>query len=101
MPEIGIVSDVYKLLGIGGIAALAVYVTVRYLVTWLRKALEESSLRMMEMQKRFDDRYDLAQKSWMETLDRTMARFEKMHQSLEGKIDAVNGKIDGLWKVKP
>lgn len=99
MPEFQIANDVYKILGVGGLAALAVYITVRYLLLWVRKAQEEMVATIRAMQDNFDKRYDAAQASWLAKLDQMSARWETRHESLEDKMHAFGEKLDG-WRTK-
>jgi len=94
MPEFQIANEVYKILGIGGLAALAVYVTVRYLLLWVRKAQEEMVATIRAMQDNFDKRYDAAQTLWLAKLDQMSLRWETRYESIEKEVRSLGDKMD-------
>ena len=101
MPEIQVANDVYKIWGMGGIAALTFFVMIRYMVTWLRAVIDKSDERHEKTRADFLAALEVQRKDHSETMERAIDKFDAMHTRLDGKVDGLSARVDILsGKIK-
>ena len=96
MPEVQVANDVYKIWGMGGVAALVVFVMMRYVVTWLRQVIDKSDERHEKSRADFISALEAQRKEHSEAMDKALDKFDAMHARLDNKVDGLSSRMDKL-----
>jgi hypothetical protein len=101
MPDVQALNEVWKIWGMGGVAAFTFFIIMRYMVTWLRDVLAKSDERHEKTRADFLTALELQRKEHSDSMEKALEKFDAMHSRLDDKVDGLSARVDVLTgKIK-
>jgi len=96
MPDVQTLNEVWKMWGMGGVAAFVFFLIIRYMVTWRRDVLNKSDERHERTRNDFLSALEGQRKEHSESMEKALDKFDAMHSRLDGKVDGLSARVDVL-----